>query len=106
MTINAATGLIEWTPTAEGDANVVVRVTDRGGLFAEQSFTVTVAAATANRAPQVTASANPAAVTLPTNSVTLDGTVTDDGLPNPPGAVTVTWSKDASSTGAGTVTFC
>jgi len=105
MAIDAATGLVEWTPTTAGGANVAVRVTDRGGLFAEQSFTVTVAAATANQAPQVTASANPATVTLPTNGVALDGTVTDDGLPDPPGAVTVTWSKDASSTGTGTVTF-
>jgi hypothetical protein len=29
---------------------------------------------------------------LPTNQVNLDGTVTDDGLPNPPGAVTTLWS--------------
>lgn len=35
-------------------------------------------------------------------SASLDGTVTDDGLPNPPAAVTVTWSK---SSGPGTVTF-
>jgi len=34
--------------------------------------------------------------------VNLDGTVTDDGLPNPPGAVTVTWTKQS---GPGTVTF-
>ena len=32
----------------------------------------------------------------------LDGTVTDDGLPNPPGATTPTWSKVS---GPGTVTF-
>jgi thermitase len=41
-------------------------------------------------------------ITLPTNSVSLDGTVTDDGLPNPPGIVTTTWSK---TSGPGTVTF-
>ncbi len=40
-------------------------------------------------------------ITLP-SSATLHGTVTDDGLPNPPGAVTTTWSK---VTGLGTVTF-
>ena len=32
----------------------------------------------------------------------LDGTVTDDGLPIPPGAVTTTWTKQS---GPGTVTF-
>jgi len=36
------------------------------------------------------------------STVNLDGTVADDGLPNPPGATTVTWSKVS---GPGTVTF-
>jgi hypothetical protein len=40
-------------------------------------------------------------ITLPA-AANLNGTVTDDGLPNPPGAVTVTWSK---TSGPGTVTF-
>ena len=47
MTINSTTGLIAWTPTA-GQAPsqaVTVRVTDPGGLFATQSFTITVQAA-------------------------------------------------------------
>ncbi len=39
--------------------------------------------------------------TIP-NAVALDGTVSDDGLPNPPGALTTTWSK---ASGPGTVTF-
>jgi cytochrome c peroxidase len=44
MTIQAATGLIAWTPTVAqaGPNNVTVRATDPGGLFAEQSFTITV----------------------------------------------------------------
>lgn len=39
-------GLVEWTPVAgqAGDHGVTVRATDLGGLFAAQSFTVTVAA--------------------------------------------------------------
>ena len=40
-------------------------------------------------------------ITLP-SAVSLDGTVSDDGLPNPPAAVTTTWSKVS---GPGTVTF-
>ena len=40
-------------------------------------------------------------ITLP-DSANLDGTVSDDGLPNPPGALTTTWSKVS---GPGTVTF-
>ena len=54
MTINAATGLIAWTPgdSQVGNQNVTVRVTDKGGLFASQAFTVTVVAAPpVNHAP-------------------------------------------------------
>lgn len=40
-------------------------------------------------------------INLP-NSATLDGTVSDDGLPNPPGTLTTTWSKVS---GSGIVTF-
>ncbi|MGH7731273.1 MAG: PKD domain-containing protein, partial [Candidatus Eiseniibacteriota bacterium] len=40
-------------------------------------------------------------ITLPAGAA-LDGTVTDDGLPSPPGATTTTWSKGS---GPGSVTF-
>ena len=39
---------------------------------------------------------------LPTNTCTLSGSISDDGLPNPPATTTCTWSKDS---GPGTVTF-
>lgn len=44
MTINVTTGLISWTPTLAqaGPHNVTARAQDPGGLFADQSFTVTV----------------------------------------------------------------
>jgi VWFA-related protein len=54
----------------------------------------------ANQAPTVDAG-SPQAVTLPTAAL-LDGTADDDGLPNPPGALTTTWSKVS---GPGTVVF-
>jgi hypothetical protein len=54
----------------------------------------------ANRPPAVNAGPD-LEITL-SGSATLDGTVTDDGLPNPPGAVTTTWIKVS---GPGTVTF-
>jgi len=54
-----------------------------------------------NQAPTVDAGADDS-ITLPTDTVNLDGTVSDDGLPDPPGAYTVLWTKD---TGPGTVTF-
>ena len=53
-----------------------------------------------NEAPTVNAGPDQA-ITLPAQA-TLDGTVTDDGLPNPPATVTTTWSKFS---GPGTVTF-
>jgi hypothetical protein len=45
MTINAASGLISWTPTKAqvGNRNVTVRVTDPTTLVANQSFTIVVA---------------------------------------------------------------
>jgi len=44
MTINSATGLIKWTPTAKGDYDVVVKVSD-GALDITQSFTIVVSKA-------------------------------------------------------------
>lgn len=53
-----------------------------------------------NQAPEVDAGSDET-ITL-SETINLDGTVTDDGLPNPPGAVTTTWSKFS---GPGDVTF-
>src|SRR5205823_4721910 len=52
-----------------------------------------------NNAPVVNAGPDQ---TVPTLSATLSGSATDDGLPNPPGALTFTWAKVS---GPGTVTF-
>ncbi|MBW7881053.1 MAG: pectin esterase [Caldilineaceae bacterium] len=53
-----------------------------------------------NTPPSVSAGADQI-ITLPAAAV-LDGTVTDDGLPNPPGVVTTLWSVTSAP---GTVTF-
>lgn len=53
-----------------------------------------------NTAPRVDAGPD-ATVSLPATAA-LDGTVTDDGLPNPPGATTATWTQ---ASGPGAVTF-
>ncbi len=44
MTIDAATGLVSWTPQVgqQGSVNVAVRVQDAAGLFDTQSFTLVV----------------------------------------------------------------
>jgi len=54
-----------------------------------------------NSAPSVDAGSNQE-TTLPDDTVNLDGTVSDDGNPDPPGSVTTTWSKVS---GPGTVSF-
>jgi len=54
-----------------------------------------------NEAPQVDAG-DGAEITWPTDTASLDGTVSDDGHPSPPGAVTTSWSKVS---GPGDVTF-
>ena len=66
------------------------------GLYS-LSFT---AVSEGNAAPTVNAGTDQT-ITLP-SAANLSGTVTDDGLPNPPAAVTTTWSKVS---GPGTVTF-
>ena len=53
-----------------------------------------------NRSPAVDAGADQSVIQP--NPATLDGTVTDDGQPNPPGAVTTSWSQVS---GPGTSAF-
>ena len=65
MSINAASGLITWTPTVAqvGNANLTVRVTDSGGLSADQGYTITVSApGPTNRPPTITSTAPLAAI--------------------------------------------
>jgi hypothetical protein len=69
-------------------------------LSATDTVTITVNPAGTNTAPSV--SAGPDQTISSLASAVLDGTVTDDGLPNPPGAVTTLWTK---ASGPGTVTF-
>lgn len=57
--------------------------------------------AVANQAPFINGGSD-ATVTWPTNSVRLDAWVMDDGNPDPPGAVTVAWTKES---GPGDVQF-
>jgi hypothetical protein len=79
----------------------VLRLTaNDGALVASDDVTFTVSDGTVNQPPSVNAGLDQT-VTLP-SAASLDGNVTDDGLPSPPGAVTTTWSK---LSGPGTVTF-
>jgi peptidoglycan/xylan/chitin deacetylase (PgdA/CDA1 family) len=59
------------------------------------------AGAPVNLAPVVSAGPDKS-ILLPANTVSLDGSAADDGLPNPPGKLTLQWSKVS---GPGNVTF-
>jgi alpha-tubulin suppressor-like RCC1 family protein len=91
----------------EGNETVVVILASGSGYVIGSSNTATVNIAdndttSTNTAPVVNAGADQT-ITLPATA-NLDGTVSDDGLPNPPAAVTTVWSKVSGPTN-GTVTF-
>jgi Bacterial Ig domain/K319L-like, PKD domain len=83
---------------SDGAHTVTATATDPYGQTGTDSNGVIVD--NGNQAPSVNAGPDQT-ITLPSNA-SLDGTVTDDGLPDPPGAVTTTWSMVS---GPGTVTF-
>jgi hypothetical protein len=81
---NAST--VDTTATFTAEGTYVLRLSaDDGELSSNDEVTVTVNPEP-NSAPVVDAGLDQT-ITLPA-AATLDGTVTDDGLPNPPGAVT------------------
>ena len=71
-----------------------------GELSASDSITLAVGGV-ANQPPTVDAGVDQT-ITLPVNSVSLSGVVSDDGVPGPPSAVTTQWTK---ASGPGSVTF-
>jgi RHS repeat-associated protein len=81
MSIDPSTGLIQWTPTSAqvGTNSVSVRVTDSGGLFASQAYTIDTAGAAIDfLRPEVTLSANPGVAVEVGTVVTLQVVATDD----------------------------
>jgi RHS repeat-associated protein len=115
-----AANLVQYTTTAAGSGYSSRVITTPGGDILEDQFVTATGgySATAplsasgrfimqlvafreaqNQAPVVNAGSNQT-IALPTNSVTLNGTATDDGLPNH--TLTIAWSMVS---GPGTVTF-
>ncbi len=90
---------VDTTASFTAPGTYVLRLTASDSALSV-SDEVTITVQPANLAPAVSADGDQT-ITLPA-SVMLDGTVTDDGLPNPPGVVTVSWAKVS---GPGTVTF-
>jgi hypothetical protein len=78
---------------SEGQKWTVVRAFDGAGQESQNSNEVTfVFSLGTNVAPLVNAGPD-IALTLPTNTAVLAGTVTDDGKPNPPGALSFSWAR-------------
>ncbi|MCB9882755.1 MAG: S8 family serine peptidase [Planctomycetes bacterium] len=88
------------TYSVAGTYTVAMTASNTNGSNTRTRINYIVVSSQQNQAPVVDAGPN-RTVTLPA-SASLDGTVSDDGLPNPPGFVTTTWSVDS---GPGTVTF-
>ncbi len=117
MTINAASGLIAWTPTSAqaGNQAVTVRAADPGGLAATQSFTVNVTAA-ANVAPQltstpVTTATVGAVYSYDVNATDANGDTLSYSLTQAPAGMTINagtgqiaWTPTAAQTGSQAVT--
>jgi hypothetical protein len=95
---NAATATTTATFSAPGVYELQLSASD-GTLSATDTTSVTVAAAN-NNPPTV--AAGPNQIVIATGSATLSGSATDDGQPNPPATLTVTWSKVS---GPGSITF-
>ena len=92
---------VDTTASFSADGVYTLRLTaNDSALSSSDDLIITVNPAGSNAAPVVNAGPDQT-ITLPSNA-SLDGTVSDDGLPNPPGTVTTAWSKVS---GPGTVTF-
>ncbi len=86
---NAALNLTFQTAVTDGTLNITfVTVQDNAKVSAVRVVAVTGGT---NQAPVVNAGLDKA-ITLPTSSVGLAGTATDDGLPTPPASLTYAWS--------------
>ena len=104
----STTNTFTWTPTVPS-STYVIRVWARNATSTADApdspaailtMTFTIAAAVSNLRPVVNAGAD-ATITLPATAA-LNGTVSDDGKPTPPGVVTSSWMRVS---GPGTVTF-
>ena len=88
------------TYTAFDTISIVTRRDTLGWRFDDVNL---VAQGITNLAPTVDAGLCQE-ITLPTNSVSLDGSVSDDGEPDPPGNVSVQWTVQSKPSGS-TVNF-
>ena len=92
---------VKFAPTSGGPKSATLIIVSNDPLMQVTNVPLNGVGTGANAPPVVFAGGPSLFVTLPA-SVSLDGTVSDDGLPNPPGQVTVQWSV---IDGPGVVTF-
>ncbi len=103
MTISA-TGLVTWTPDTAGTFPVAVRVTDPGGLFATQAFSVVVSAVV-NHAPVAVADGPYTMVELGTLSVAAPGVLANDTDPDGDALTAVNFSAATGLSGSASGAF-
>jgi parallel beta-helix repeat protein len=97
----ADSSAVDTTASFSTEGIYVLRLTaDDSELSASGEVTITVSLQPTNQAPIVNAGADQTVMLAV--GASLNGTVSDDGLPNPPGTCTTTWSQ---MSGPGTVTF-
>jgi RHS repeat-associated protein len=87
-------------PGPAGSADLVALFAKVDGQALALRVDAALALEAGNQPPQVSAGPNQS-ITLPASAM-LSGSATDDGLPNPPAALTLAWTKVS---GPGTVTF-
>jgi hypothetical protein len=105
MTINAQSGLINWTPTANqtGAQSVNVSVTDGKGGSDSQSYTVTVAVAKLTTVPDMLNMSRSAAETVIINAKLTIGTLSFINNPASPGSVISQFPKAGASLAEGSI---
>ena len=90
---------VDTTATFPGPGTYGLRLTADDNEFSPfDEVIITVDPVGTNQAPLVDAGPDDM-ITLPTLQVSLDGTVGDDGLPDPPATVTSTWTRESGPVG-------
>ena len=99
---------LAYAPASDGSGANHFYVTDRGvdndsdpNIIDGKVYELTAPIYTPGNTPPVVNAGPDQAITLPSGAQ-LHGTASDDGLPNPPGALTIAWSQ---TSGPGPITF-
>ena len=89
--VDPVTGEVDYTHNGLGLPDSFTYTVNDGTPGSNDTATVTVTVTPVNDAPTVNAGAN--RTVEEAVALSLNGSVSDDGLPNPPAAVTTSWSR-------------